>query len=159
MGVFGCPSTITNVEIVAVAPTVPFFAEVPLRFASFGYENSRGTKLFGNSSHVENPKVLEESMSIPLQELKSIRNKQQKLQLQVISFLLRNQRIQEHIDVYRCIFIHFSATKTDRHGRLKLFVPQSPGFFSTASTIYADCKTGIEEQLLRAPYLSIHGSV
>merc|ERR1712087_88702 len=56
----------TNVETVAVAPTI-------LRrgadwFASFGRENNRGTKLFGISGHVNNPIVVEESMSIPLRE-------------------------------------------------------------------------------------------
>jgi len=67
VGLYGCPSTVTNVETVAVAPTI-------LRrgagwFSSFGRENNRGTKLFGISGHVNNPMVVEESMSIPLQEL------------------------------------------------------------------------------------------
>ena len=67
VGVFGCPSTVTNVETIAVAPTI-------LRrgadwFASFGNPNNRGTKLFGISGHVKNPMVVEESMSITLREL------------------------------------------------------------------------------------------
>jgi len=67
VGVFGCPTTVTNVETIAVSPTI-------LRrgagwFASFGNENNRGTKLFGISGHVKNPMVVEESMSIPLQDL------------------------------------------------------------------------------------------
>eukprot|EP00548_Thalassiothrix_antarctica_P006054 CAMPEP_0194131998 /NCGR_PEP_ID=MMETSP0152-20130528/2580_1 /TAXON_ID=1049557 /ORGANISM="Thalassiothrix antarctica, Strain L6-D1" /LENGTH=493 /DNA_ID=CAMNT_0038826905 /DNA_START=128 /DNA_END=1609 /DNA_ORIENTATION=+ len=67
VGVFGCPTTVTNVETVAVAPTI-------LRrgagwFASFGNENNRGTKLFGISGHVNNPMVVEEAMSITLREL------------------------------------------------------------------------------------------
>ena len=67
VGVFGCPSTVTNVETVAVAPTI-------LRrgadwFASFGNPNNRGTKLFAISGHVKNPIVVEESMSIPLRDL------------------------------------------------------------------------------------------
>merc|ERR1712241_1028095 len=67
VGVFGCPSTVTNVETIAVSPTI-------LRrgagwFSSFGNPNNHGTKLFGISGHVKNPCVVEESMSIPLQEL------------------------------------------------------------------------------------------
>merc|ERR1712176_900365 len=67
VGVFGCPTTVTNVETIAVAPTI-------LRrgadwFASFGNENNRGTKLFGISGHVKNPMVVEEAMSITLREL------------------------------------------------------------------------------------------
>jgi len=67
VGVFGCPSTVTNVETVAVAPTI-------LRrggdwFAGFGRKNNTGTKLFCISGHVNNPCTVEEEMSIPLREL------------------------------------------------------------------------------------------
>mmetsp|Transcript_5741 Transcript_5741/g.19256 ORF Transcript_5741/g.19256 Transcript_5741/m.19256 type:complete len:497 (+) Transcript_5741:1178-2668(+) len=67
VGVFGCPTTVTNVETVAVVPTI-------LRrggdwFASFGRKNNAGTKLFGISGHVNNPIVVEEEMSIPLKDL------------------------------------------------------------------------------------------
>jgi len=67
VGLFGCPSTVTNVETVAVAPTI--LRRGASWFASFGNENNRGTKLFGISGHVKNPMVVEEAMSIPLQEL------------------------------------------------------------------------------------------
>mmetsp|Transcript_21581 Transcript_21581/g.43090 ORF Transcript_21581/g.43090 Transcript_21581/m.43090 type:complete len:494 (+) Transcript_21581:45-1526(+) len=67
VGVFGCPSTVTNVETIAVAPTI--LRRGASWFAGFGNENNRGTKLFGISGHVKNPCVVEESMSIPLQEL------------------------------------------------------------------------------------------
>jgi NADH-quinone oxidoreductase F subunit len=67
VGVFGCPSTVTNVETVAVAPTI-------LRrgadwFSSFGRKNNAGTKLYAISGHVNSPCTVEESMSIPLQDL------------------------------------------------------------------------------------------
>jgi len=67
IGVFGCPTTVTNVETVAVAPTI-------LRrggdwFASFGRKNNHGTKLFCISGHVNKPCTVEEEMSIPLREL------------------------------------------------------------------------------------------
>ncbi|KAJ6567600.1 NADH-binding subunit of NADH:ubiquinone oxidoreductase [Mycena vulgaris] len=67
VGLFGCPTTVANVETVAVAPTIcrrgaPWFA-------GFGRERNQGTKLFCISGHVNNPCVVEEEMSIPLREL------------------------------------------------------------------------------------------
>ena len=67
IGLYGCPTTVTNVETVAVAPTI-------LRrgsdwFAGFGRKNNTGTKLFCISGHVNYPCTVEEEMSIPLQEL------------------------------------------------------------------------------------------
>jgi len=66
-GLYGCPTTVNNVESIAVAPTI-------LRrggdwFAGFGRQNNAGTKLFGLTGHVNNPCVVEESMSIPFREL------------------------------------------------------------------------------------------
>ncbi|HZU62554.1 MAG TPA: NADH-quinone oxidoreductase subunit NuoF [Novosphingobium sp.] len=66
-GLYGCPTTVNNVESIAVAPTI-------LRrgagwFSSFGRENNRGTKLFQISGHVDRPCVVEEEMSIPFREL------------------------------------------------------------------------------------------
>merc|ERR1711968_282772 len=67
VGVFGCPTTVTNVETVAVAPTI--LRRGPSWFDSFGRPNNRGTKLFCISGHVNNPITVEEEMSIPLKEL------------------------------------------------------------------------------------------
>ena len=67
IGVFGCPSTVTNVETIAVTPTI--FRRGASWFSGFGRPNNRGTKLFGISGHVNNPIVVEEEMSITLQEL------------------------------------------------------------------------------------------
>ncbi|WP_120078666.1 NADH-quinone oxidoreductase subunit NuoF [Aurantiacibacter odishensis] len=66
-GLYGCPTTVNNVESIAVVPTI-------LRrggewFASFGRENNKGTKLFQISGHVNNPCVVEEAMSITFEEL------------------------------------------------------------------------------------------
>lgn len=66
-GLYGCPTTINNVETIAVVPTI-------LRrggdwFASLGRKNNQGTKLFCISGHVETPCNVEEEMGIPLQEL------------------------------------------------------------------------------------------
>ena len=57
VGLYGCPSTVTNVETVAVSPTI-------LRrgadwFASFGRKGNSGTKLFCISGHVNNPITVE----------------------------------------------------------------------------------------------------
>ena len=64
---FGCPSTVTNVETVAAAPTI--IRRGPAWFDSFGRDRNSGTKLFAISGHVNRPCVVEEEMSIPLREL------------------------------------------------------------------------------------------
>ena len=66
-GLYGCPSTVTNVETVAVSPTI--LRRGPEWFASFGRKNNSGTKLFCISGHVNTPCTVEEEMSIPLREL------------------------------------------------------------------------------------------
>ncbi|XP_055943076.1 NADH dehydrogenase [ubiquinone] flavoprotein 1, mitochondrial-like [Argiope bruennichi] len=67
VGVFGCPTTVANVETVAVAPTI--CRRGGAWFASFGRPRNSGTKLFNISGHVNNPCTVEEEMSIPLKEL------------------------------------------------------------------------------------------
>jgi len=66
-GVFGCPTTVTNVETVAVVPTI--MRRGADWFSSFGRPKNAGTKLFCISGHVNNPITVEEEMSIPLKEL------------------------------------------------------------------------------------------
>ncbi|MCM8730180.1 NADH-quinone oxidoreductase subunit NuoF [Hephaestia sp. GCM10023244] len=66
-GLYGCPTTVNNVESIAVVPTI-------LRrgadwFASIGRENNKGTKLFQLSGHVNTPCVVEEAMGISFREL------------------------------------------------------------------------------------------
>ncbi len=66
-GLYGCPTTVNNVESIAVAPTI-------LRrgadwFAGIGRPNNTGTKIFCISGHVERPCNIEEAMSIPLRTL------------------------------------------------------------------------------------------
>ena len=67
VGLFGCPSTVANVETVAVAPTI--CRRGGAWFNSFGRVRNSGTKLFCISGHVNNPCTVEEEMSIPLREL------------------------------------------------------------------------------------------
>ncbi|MEY4951909.1 MAG: NADH-quinone oxidoreductase subunit NuoF [Pseudomonadota bacterium] len=66
-GLYGCPTTVNNVESIAVAPTI--MRRGAGWFSSFGRENNKGTKLFQISGHVEKPCVVEEAMSIPFREL------------------------------------------------------------------------------------------
>lgn len=66
-GLYGAPTTVNNVESIAVAPTI-------LRrgadwFAGFGREGNAGTKVFSISGHVNAPCNVEEVMSIPLKTL------------------------------------------------------------------------------------------
>jgi len=66
-GLYGCPTTVTNVETVAVSPTI--MRRGASWFDSFGLPNNSGTKLFCISGHVNNPCTVEEEMSIPLKDL------------------------------------------------------------------------------------------
>ena len=67
MGLYGCPTTVNNVETIAVVPTI--LRRGASWFSAFGRENNTGTKVFCISGHVNNPCNVEEEMSIPLREL------------------------------------------------------------------------------------------
>ena len=67
VGVWGRPTTVNNVESIAVSPTI--MRRGASWFAGLGRENNTGTKVFSISGHVENPCNVEEEMSIPLKEL------------------------------------------------------------------------------------------
>ncbi len=66
-GLYGCPTTVNNVESIAVVPTI--LRRGATWFAGFGREKNEGTKLFQISGHVNKPCVVEESMSISFREL------------------------------------------------------------------------------------------
>ena len=66
-GLYGCPSTVNNVESIAVTPTI--LRRGASWFSSFGRANNTGTKLFNISGHVMHPCTVEEEMSIPLKDL------------------------------------------------------------------------------------------
>ena len=66
-GLYGCPTTVNNVETIAVAPTI--LRRGAEWFTGFGRENNYGTKVFCISGHVERPCNVEEAMSIPMREL------------------------------------------------------------------------------------------
>ena len=67
-GLYSCPTTVNNVETIAVVPTIlrrggAWFSKIGLN------EKNAGTKLFCISGHVEQPCNVEEAMGIPLREL------------------------------------------------------------------------------------------
>jgi len=66
-GLYGCPTTVNNVESIAVVPTI--LRRGAAWFKSFGREKNEGTKLFQISGHVNKPSVVEETMSISFREL------------------------------------------------------------------------------------------
>ena len=67
VGLYGCPTTVNNVESIAVSPTI--MRRGGAWFAGLGKENNTGTKLFCISGHVNKPCNVEEEMGIPLKEL------------------------------------------------------------------------------------------
>ncbi len=67
VGLYGCPTTVNNVESIAVAPTI--LRRGANWFSSLGKENNTGTKLFCISGHVNSPCNVEEEMGIPLKVL------------------------------------------------------------------------------------------
>lgn len=66
-GLYGAPTTVNNVESIAVAPTI--IRRGSSWFSSFGRPNNTGTKVFCISGHVNKPCNVEEEMSIPLRTL------------------------------------------------------------------------------------------
>ena len=67
VGLYGCPTTVNNVESIAVAPTI--IRRCADWFAGIGRPNNTGTKVFCISGHVNKPCNVEEEMGIPLREL------------------------------------------------------------------------------------------
>ena len=67
VGLYGCPTTVNNVETIAVAPTI-------LRrgvdwWLKIGRPKNTGTKIYCISGHVNKPCNVEEAMGVPLKEL------------------------------------------------------------------------------------------
>jgi NADH-quinone oxidoreductase subunit F len=66
-GLYGCPTTVNNVESIAVVPTI--LRRGAEWFAGIGNPKNEGTKLFQISGHVNCPCTVEESMGISFREL------------------------------------------------------------------------------------------
>ena len=67
VGVFGKPTTVNNVETIAVVPTI--LRRGPKWFSSLGRENNTGSKIFCISGQVNRPCNVEEEMGVPLKYL------------------------------------------------------------------------------------------
>ena len=67
VGVWGCPTTVSNVETIAVIPAI--LRRGASWFAAIGRPNNTGTKIYCISGHVETPCNVEEAMGIPMKEL------------------------------------------------------------------------------------------
>jgi NADH-quinone oxidoreductase subunit F len=67
VGLYGAPTTVNNVESIAVVPDI--LRRGAAWFASLGKPNNTGTKLFCISGHVNEPCNVEEEMGVPLREL------------------------------------------------------------------------------------------
>lgn len=67
VGLYGAPTTVNNVETIAVVPDI--LRRGASWFAGLGRPNNTGTKLFSISGHVNRPCNVEEEMGIPLKEL------------------------------------------------------------------------------------------
>ena len=67
-GLYSCPTTVNNVETIAVVPTI--MRRGGEWFAGLGSdEKNTGTKLFCISGHVNNPCTVEEEIGIPMKTL------------------------------------------------------------------------------------------
>ena len=67
VGLYGCPSTVNNVESIAVAPTI--MRRGAAWFNALGRPKNSGQKVFCISGHVNKPCNVEEELGIPLREL------------------------------------------------------------------------------------------
>jgi NADH-quinone oxidoreductase subunit F len=67
VGLYGCPTTVNNVESIAVAPTI--LRRGAEWFSAIGRPNNTGTKVFCISGHVNKPCNVEDVMGIPMREL------------------------------------------------------------------------------------------
>src|SRR6202163_4873852 len=67
VGLYGCPTTVNNVETIAVGPDI--LKRGAQWLAGVGRERNTGTKIFCISGHVNAPCNVEDAMSVPLREL------------------------------------------------------------------------------------------
>jgi NADH-quinone oxidoreductase subunit F len=67
VGLYGCPTTVNNVETIAVAPEI--LRRGAAWWSALGRPKNTGTKIFCISGHVNKPCNVEEEMGIALKEL------------------------------------------------------------------------------------------
>ncbi len=66
-GIYGCPTTVNNVESIAVVPAI--LRRGASWWAGIGRENNTGIKIYAISGHVNTPCIVEDAMSVPLKDL------------------------------------------------------------------------------------------
>jgi NADH-quinone oxidoreductase subunit F len=70
VGAFGCPSTVNNVETIAIMPSVfQVGGDAFSKLSSLHDWNDGGARLFGVSGHVKNPGIYETAVGLTLREL------------------------------------------------------------------------------------------
>lgn len=70
VGAFGCPSTVNNVETIAIMPTVfSMGGDAFSKLSTLHEMNDGGSRLFGVSGHVKTPGVYEAAVGLTLREL------------------------------------------------------------------------------------------
>ena len=70
VGAFGCPTTVNNLETIAIVPTViGMGGEAFCKLSTLAEFNDGGSRLFGVSGHVKTPGVFECSVGLTLREL------------------------------------------------------------------------------------------
>ncbi len=70
VGAFGCPSTVNNVETIAIIPTVfDIGGDTFSQLSSLHSFNDGGSRLFGVSGHVKRPGIYECAVGLTLREL------------------------------------------------------------------------------------------
>ena len=67
VGLYGCPTTINNVETIAVIPDI--LSRGAQWFSSLGVKGSTGTKIFCISGHVNHPCNIELELGLPLKKI------------------------------------------------------------------------------------------
>jgi NADH-quinone oxidoreductase subunit F len=67
MGLYGCPTTVNNVETIAGVPTI--LRRGAAWFSALGRPKNSGTKIFCISGHVNNPCNVEEELGVPLKDM------------------------------------------------------------------------------------------
>src|SRR5580692_7148030 len=67
VGLYGCPSTVNNVESIAVSPTI--MRRGAAWFSALGRQNNTGPKVFCIPGHLHKPCNVEEELGIPMREL------------------------------------------------------------------------------------------
>ena len=66
-GLYGCPTTVNNVETIAAIPDI--LKKGAIWFSGIGKPNNTGSKIFCISGHINKPCNVEEELGIPLKEL------------------------------------------------------------------------------------------